>query len=171
MLAEDPVDLRLEAHVEHPVGLVEDEDADAVERDEAPVDEVGEAARRRDDDVSDACPLALRAERHAAVDGDHREAARASERLELLGHLDGQLARRHEHERRGALLGAVEPLDDGHGEGERLARARGRLREHVLAAERAREHEGLDLEGKLEAAGGEHAGDFCAHAERSKRLF
>ena len=33
--ADDPVDLRLEAHVEHPVGLVEDEGADPVERDHA----------------------------------------------------------------------------------------------------------------------------------------
>ena len=31
---EDAVDLRLEAHVEHPVGLVEDEHAHVVERDQ-----------------------------------------------------------------------------------------------------------------------------------------
>jgi hypothetical protein len=48
---DDPVDLGLEAHVEHPVGLVENEDAHAVERDDLAFDEVLQAARRRDEDV------------------------------------------------------------------------------------------------------------------------
>ena len=47
--AQDPVDLGLEAHVEHPVGLVEDEDRDRVEVDHAPVDQVLQPARRRDE--------------------------------------------------------------------------------------------------------------------------
>ena len=50
------VDLWLEAHVEHAVGLVEDERADGVERDESPLDEILETARRRDDHV---CVLGL----------------------------------------------------------------------------------------------------------------
>src|SRR6266498_4016323 len=36
----DPIDLRLEAHVEHPVGLVEDEDLDAREIEQLPLREV-----------------------------------------------------------------------------------------------------------------------------------
>ena len=48
---DDPVDLRLEAHVEHPVGLVEDEDPDAVELDRLAVDEILQAAGRGDEDV------------------------------------------------------------------------------------------------------------------------
>ena len=43
--ADDPVDLRLEAHVEHPVCLVEDEDADGIELDESPLDEQLEPSR------------------------------------------------------------------------------------------------------------------------------
>ena len=58
--AEDLLDLRAEAHVEHPVGLVEDEDADAGERDEPALDQVLETARRRDDDVRALEPLRLR---------------------------------------------------------------------------------------------------------------
>ena len=46
---DDPVDLRLEAHVEHPVGLVEHEHRDGVERDQLPVDEVLQAAGRGDE--------------------------------------------------------------------------------------------------------------------------
>ena len=40
---DDPVDLRLETHVEHPVRLVEDEDANRVEGDEPPLEEVVQA--------------------------------------------------------------------------------------------------------------------------------
>ena len=47
--ADDPVDLRLEAHVEHPVGLVEDEHLDRVDRDQPAVDEILQAAGRRDE--------------------------------------------------------------------------------------------------------------------------
>ncbi len=49
-MAHDAVDLRLEAHVEHAVGLVEDEDVDVVERDELAVDQVLQPARRGDED-------------------------------------------------------------------------------------------------------------------------
>ena len=38
--ANDPVDLRLEPHVEHPVGLVENEDPHTVELDQPALDEV-----------------------------------------------------------------------------------------------------------------------------------
>ena len=49
--ANDPVDRGTEAHVEHPVGLVEDEDADAVER-QCPARElILEPPGRRHDDV------------------------------------------------------------------------------------------------------------------------
>ena len=44
-LGDDPVDRRLEAHVEHAVGLVEDEDAGPVQRDDAAGDQVLEPAR------------------------------------------------------------------------------------------------------------------------------
>ena len=43
-LGDDAVDGRAEAHVEHAVGLVEDEDPDLVEREGAAVEQVLEAA-------------------------------------------------------------------------------------------------------------------------------
>ena len=50
-LGDDPVDGRLEAHVEHAVGLVEDEDADAARARRAALDQVLEPAGGGDDDV------------------------------------------------------------------------------------------------------------------------
>ena len=47
----DPLDVRDEAHVEHAVGLVDDEDLDAGEEDLAAADVIEEAPRRGDQDV------------------------------------------------------------------------------------------------------------------------
>ena len=55
-LGHDAVDRGLEAHVEHAVGLVEDEDAHAVEGQVAALEEVLEAAGGGDDDVGAARP-------------------------------------------------------------------------------------------------------------------
>ncbi len=122
-VAEDAVDLGLEPHVEHAIRLVEHEDRDGVERHHAPVEQILQPTRRRDEDVSLAGSLSLVAQRHAAVDRGHGDAARLAERRELLGHLQRELTRRHEHERRGSACVRVDALDDGNGEGERLARA------------------------------------------------
>ena len=71
---DDALDVRREAAVEHLVGLVEDEEADAVEPERALVEQVEHAAGRADDDVH-AAPqrVALRTQGAAAEDqgGDH----------------------------------------------------------------------------------------------------
>ena len=95
-LGDDPADGRLEAHVEHPVGLVEDEDADALQRDRAARDQVLEPARRGDDDVGAVGGLDLGAEADAAVDGGDLQVARAGDRVELVDDLAGQLAGRRQ---------------------------------------------------------------------------
>src|SRR4029453_14440571 len=66
--ANDRVDLRAEAHVQHPVGLVEDKDLDLSKRDESALDQILQATRRRDQDLGALRPLRLLRERHAAVD-------------------------------------------------------------------------------------------------------
>ena len=167
---DDPVDLGLEAHVEHPVGLVEDEDPDVLERDQALLDEVVEPAGGGDDDVRAAQALHLRLDRGAAVGGCRTDALRLAEQYELLGHLERELAGGGEHERgRGRLVGRDE-LDDRQREGERLPGARRRLAEDVAALERDRDDEGLDTKRLGNAAGGERLLDLRAHAERAKRL-
>ena len=68
---DDLADVADEAHVEHPVGLVEDEDLDRREVDGALADVVEQAAGRRDDDLGAGAERAdLRIEADAAVDGD-----------------------------------------------------------------------------------------------------
>ena len=108
--AQDAVDLGLEAHVEHPVGLVEDEDASRRRATRAcarPGPAAGRAWRRAR--ARRARAFACAAMRDAAVDGGDREAAGRRDRLELGRHLDGELARRHEHRARpGAGVGRVE---------------------------------------------------------------
>ena len=68
-LAHDLAELGLEAHVEHAVRLVEHEVRHAAEVRHAGLEEVDEAARRRDDDLDAALQVArLRPLRRAAVD-------------------------------------------------------------------------------------------------------
>ena len=50
-LRDDPADVVDEAHVEHAVGFVEDEDFDAIELDGALLHEIEQPSRRRDQDV------------------------------------------------------------------------------------------------------------------------
>ena len=124
---DDRVDLRLEAHVEHAVGLVEDEDPDRVELEQLPLGQVLEPARRGDDDVRVLRLLRVGHERRAAVDRGDPQALRLGERRELLCDLGRELARRHEDERGGLRLGGVQALDDRDREGEGLARPGRRL--------------------------------------------
>ena len=75
---EDPPDVGHEAHVEHPVRLVEHEDLDLAEVRGALADEVEQAARRGDEDLDAGAQLLdLGIERDAAVDDGRRGAARA----------------------------------------------------------------------------------------------
>ncbi len=168
--AENLLHLRLEAHVEHPVGFVKDEDADVAERDHPPVLEIREAARRRDDDVRALELLRLRRDRRAAVCGCGADTERCAEQRQLLGHLQRELARRDEDERRGRLLVGGNALDDWQPERERLARSGRRLTENVAACERVGDDEGLNAERCCNAAVGERLLDFRAHTERGKGL-
>ena len=82
-----------EAHVEHPVALVEDEDLDLAEVDRALANVVEEAARRRDEDL-DASPkeLDLGVDAGAAVDDGGAKRNAAAVCLDGLGDLHRELA-------------------------------------------------------------------------------
>ena len=168
--AEDAVDLWLEAHVEHAVGLVEDERPDGVELDQTLLEEVVEPAGRRDEHVRAARLLRLRPDGHAAVDRCDAQALRLGQRPEVGCDLGGELAGRDEHERRRLAAGAGGALDERQTERERLAGAGRGLGEDVEPAERIREHELLDGERAVDVAGVESPHDGCAHAERLERL-
>ncbi len=121
----ETVDLRSEAHVEHPVGLVEDEQANVREIDQPTRGEIFEPARCRDEDMRRRRALRLGVERAAAVDGGDPQALGPCERLELGRDLDRQLACGHENECGRTRVRRGRPLDDRKRERERLARARG----------------------------------------------
>src|SRR5438874_2444288 len=129
-----------------PRGLVEDEDPDRAERDEPAVREIGEPARRGDDDVRALELLRLRRDRRAAVRGRGADPERGAELRDLLRHLERELARRDEDECRRRLLAGGKPLDDRQPEGERLARSGRRLAEDVAAGDGVGDDEGLDTE-------------------------
>ena len=145
-LGDDPADRRLEAHVEHAVGLVEDEHLDVVERDRVAAEQVLEPAGGGDDDVGAAGGVALRAEADAAVDGGDAEAAGAGDRVELVDDLAGELAGRRQDQRREAVAG-LDRVDGRDPEGERLARAGRGLDQQVVAVERVADDHLLDGEG------------------------
>ena len=93
-LGDDPVDRGAKAHVEHAVGLVEDEDLDLLQRDDAALDQVLEPAGGGDEHVGAAGGGDLRAEADAAVDGRDAQSAGLGERGELIDDLAGELAGR-----------------------------------------------------------------------------
>ena len=82
---DDLLDVRQEAHVEHPVRLVEHEDLDLAEVGDLLADEVEQPARRRDEDLdAGAERLDLRVHRDAAVDDGRSGAAPSGRRSRTL---------------------------------------------------------------------------------------
>src|ERR1019366_636948 len=104
-----------EAHVEHPVDLVEDENVDVLEADGALLEVVHQAARRCDDDVDAALELAaLVAVADTAKDGDGADIGEAGEITEGGLDLGGEFAGGLEHEHAGAAVRA-EAREHGQG--------------------------------------------------------
>ena len=168
-LAEDRVELVLEAHVEHLVRLVEDDDADLRRVDRPAAEVIEQAARGADDDERPAAQLGElhRHARAAGHDGD-AGAQRLEQPAELLRDLGRELARRRDHDdervrallRRHAFLRellerrhrALELGRDAEPHRHGLARARLREDAQVAAGERRIEHRLLDGRERGEAA-------------------
>ena len=167
---DDPVDGRLEAHVEHPVGLVEDERLDVLESQRTALDQVLEAPGCGDEDVRLRRLADLRLHADAAVDDFDLERPRPGDRLELIDDLAGQLAGRGEDERRRASRIGGDPVDERQAESERLAGARRRLDEDVAARQHVLDHEALDGERGFDAAIGECVDYGLGHAEIGEGL-
>ena len=172
MQARDDLPDRLdEAHVEHPVGLVEHDEAGLVEHDRAVVHQVGEPARRRDDDVDAAGEGAdLGAPRHAAEDEEGGKPGAAGHRPEACLDLDREFAGRREDQRPAGLgrhaPGHVEELvQDRQREGRGLAGAGLGDAEDVAAGELRRDRLGLDRRRRVEAGPGEAVEERLGEAE------
>ena len=84
--------------------------------------------------------LGLLDQADAAVDGGDAQRAGVGDAADLVDDLGRELARRCEHQRRRARVLGADALDERDPERERLARAGGRLRDHVAAGERVADH-------------------------------
>ena len=150
---EDLADVRDEAHVEHPVRLVEHEDLDLAEVGRLLADVVEQPARRRDEEL-DAGPelLELRLDRHAAVDAGDPERDVLAVALGHLLDLHAQLAGGREHERADGVAGRrearigveLEPFEDRQHECRGLAGAGLGGREEIAPFEDEGDRLGLD---------------------------
>ena len=171
---EDRVEILGEAHVEHLVGFVEDDDLDLVEPKAASLEVVDGPARRRDDDVDAPTEAAeLLADRLAAIDGQDAGTELLAVAVERLGDLHRQLARRHDDERGGAARPGPtdrDPLQRRQGEGGGLARPGRRLGEEVAAGEEERNGLALDRRRLLVAQLGERPEQARVEVDRREAV-
>src|SRR5437763_1362432 len=146
-------DVGEEAHVEHAVGLVDNEDLQAVEPRVGVLEVIEEPAGRGHEDV-DAGPegMLLRPHGHAAVDRGAGDRRVHGEIAQMLVDLRRELTRRREDQRPGrpALL-AEQSLEDRQEEGRGLAAASHRRREDILAGHGRRDGVALDRRRPREA--------------------
>ena len=146
--AADPLDVRDESHVEHPVGLIDDEDLDAREEELAALEMVEQPARRADENVDAARDLrVLVAERDAADEQREVELVVHPIAGEALLDLGGEFPRRLKdqrarHPRAGAAL--FEAREHGQRERGGLAGAGLGDAEHVAPGEDVRDRLALD---------------------------
>jgi hypothetical protein len=168
--AQHPVDLGEKAHVGHAVGLVENGHLDVGHRDLAPVGEVDQPSRGGDDDVDALVQLLdLALDVGPAVEDDGPPAHGLGQRLEDLGHLDGQLPGGDEDEAAGPSRGrGTQAHEEGQAEGQGLARSGLGLAADVASGDGVGDGDGLDREGGRDALGGEDGHQFGATPSSSK---
>ena len=148
--ARDAAHVADEAHVEHAIGLVEDEEVHVAELHVAALDEIEQTAGRGDQDVDAARQrLDLAAVAQTADDGAKPEAEAAAVGVEAARDLHRKLSGRRQHERPralrlGALVGCSKQLQDGQRESRRLAGAGLGNAEHVAALQQGRNGACLD---------------------------
>ena len=166
---DDPIDGRLEAHVEHPVGLVDHQDPYVLEAQRPALEEILEPARRGDHDVGPACELGLLLEPNAAVDRGDREPPDPSDVANLIDDLRGELASWREHQRGRLAAVGLEQVGDRQAEGQGLARAGRGLNENVAPGEDIGDDQLLDCEWRDDAALFERVRDRTRNAEVGER--
>ena len=145
---DDALDVGNEAHVEHAVGLVDDQDLHGAHHQLAALEVVQQAARRGDQDIDATVDLpVLVGEGHAADDERHRELVILAVDLEALRDLGGELACRLEDERSrhaGSDPSVGQDIDHRQRERSGLAGPGLRAPKHVAALQDVRNRLGLD---------------------------
>ena len=148
-LRQDPVELRLEPHVQHPVRLVQDQDLDPPKPRRPALHVVDQAARRRDDDLDvRAKGPDLRLEPDAANDLRRAEPVGAAKERGVLDDLQRKLARGRNDEGPRAVP-SRQALYDGQHERGGLAGPRGGAADDVAALQGGRDRLRLDERGGL----------------------
>ncbi len=169
----EPLDLVGKAHVEHLVGLVEDQRLELVQAQRAAVDEVQDAAGGADDDLGAHLQGAdLAVVGGAAVDRRGAHAfLEAGDLVDFRADLHGELAgRAHDQRLRGAA-GGVDALHGGQAESEGLARTGLALADNVTAGEGDGNGLGLDGGGLFEALGFDGFEELRGKAQLGERGF
>mmetsp|Transcript_1235 Transcript_1235/g.3590 ORF Transcript_1235/g.3590 Transcript_1235/m.3590 type:complete len:505 (-) Transcript_1235:62-1576(-) len=171
-LGDDLADLRLEAHVQHAVCLVQAEVRHALEIRDACLQEIQQPPRRGDDDLDAAAEV-----RGLAVAADAAEAGRAADARSAgeLHHfgldLHDQLASRCHDQRHGAVAGAewrlrAEVHQRREEVGQGLAAAGLRDADHVTPRHGRRPADGLDRRGTREAGRGDCSEQALRQAQK-----
>ena len=172
---EDLADVADEAHVEHPVGLVEDEDLDPRQVDRPLAEVVEQAAGGRDDDLGAGAQGAdLGIEADATVDRGRADRVLDAVGPDALLDLERELAGRGEDQRADDARAAgrprrVETLEHRQHEGGRLAGPGLGAGEDVAALEDERDRLGLDGGGFRVALLGRRHGEARATARGYRR--
>ena len=147
-LRDDGVDVFCKPHVEHLVGLVEDQHLDVLQIERRPAKVIERASRRGDNHFGAASQRAdLVIHRSTAIKRHHRQVAALRVLVQRLCDLHRQLPRRHEHEcarLAAGALGAPQAIEQGQREGGGLARAGRGLAKHVGAGQQHRNRFLLD---------------------------
>ncbi len=163
-----------EAEVHHLVGFVEDQDLDHRQVAHALLDQVDQAARRRDEDVDAAAQvLAVLVDAGAAEHGRDAELGKLAIAARIVGDLAGEFARRGEDEhadmrRQHALLRGDQALDRRQHERRGLAGAGLRDAEQIIAFQQDRDRLRLDRRGGGIALGLERTDERLGKAEMSE---
>ena len=136
-----------EAHVEHSVGLVEDDGLHAVEPERFALIMIHQPPRRRHDDLRVFFQLLdLALDLRAAIDHGHADLfGECQKAAQLVADLDGQLARRRKDQALKVFAVRVDVLDHRDAEGKRLARAGRGLGDDVLPFHERRDGLGLNF--------------------------
>ncbi len=130
----DRVELLREAHREHFIGFVEDQDLDAGSVERAAAQVVENTTGGAGDDLRpllELCDLPLHG--GAAIHGDRPQAAVLADLLEHALALEGELARGRQDQGLNAAIWGNQAVDEGQPKAKRLARAGPRLDDEVVA--------------------------------------
>ena len=177
---QQPLDVGQEPQVEHLVGLVEHQHLHVRQVEVALLGQVEQSAGGADDHL-DAAPqrLDLRLVGAPAVHGEHPRRVQCACRLEVAGHLHGQLAGRHHGQglrlargREGVPAGVGRrdhPLQHRDAEAQRLAGAGLGLADDVVAVQRDRQRHRLDRERRGDVHPGQRLDDVGADAVLAER--